>query len=108
MKSVHSVLFILAATLAACLFSGVFFWQFSNLLTPDTPIALLDTATPPIPSLPEIQFVPPGEITIVGDIMLARSVELWMVAQGADYPFTNMPTIQPSRIFSYSDIFSIF
>ncbi len=35
-------------------------------------------------------------ITFTGDIMLARSVELWMNNNGMDYPFSNVPALVSS------------
>ena len=33
----------------------------------------------------------PEQITFFGDVMLARSVELWMLDKGAAYPFVSVP-----------------
>ena len=51
-------------------------------------------------TLPEpLVVVEPNTISFLGDIMLARSVELLMNEHGADYPFKNVPDIASSSAF---------
>jgi hypothetical protein len=104
---------LVVAAVAIGIFSGAAFIILQQLLagpesvfhtpTPITEYAEFTTITKtlvpheiaiPIPIIPiPPTAVPAAPITFVGDIMLARSVELWMREEGMSYPFMHVPDI---------------
>lgn len=95
MKQIHSFVFLFFTTSVAAFFMGVFLYIMSNFTV--HPSAL---NVPRSKSIAEIPIFPTPIIitespilTVVGDIMLARSVELSMISNGGTYPFKYTKTI---------------